>query len=161
MPYTRLQVETFLVGPDLVSGRRGAICARAMLFNAGAVALGTVPALAGPITRSLTALGSPPLDPLNPADADIASLSADLTSALLDLSDMFLLEWIVGNWVLVDQKISMGGLNLGQFGDRLERELMELRKEAKIKYGYGLSSPVLGTTDLGFAASQSPYWTSP
>lgn len=161
MPYTRAQVETFLVGPDLASGRRGSVCTRASLYSAATVTLGTIPALAAPITRAMVFLGFAPIDPLNPTDADLALMPDDLRSALLDLSDLFLLEWIVGNWMLVDQKVSMGQMSFGQFGDRLERELAVLRKEAARKYGYGVSSPVLGSTDLGFAASQPWYWGVP
>lgn len=154
---TRLELETLLIGADLVSGRRGRVCARVPLYAPGSAALGSVPALSGPIAGAVRFLGVEPASPANPSDADLAMTPAGTTPALIDIADLLLLEACLGNWDRWDQTLSLQSQKFGQLGDRLQKELDALRKECLRKYGYGLSSPSPGSSGAAFAAAGCWY----
>lgn len=161
MALTRVALETWLVGPDLLSGRRGKVCARVPLYQVGFAVLGSIPACGAAITGALRFIGVEPVDPVNPNDSDLALMGAGTTPALYGVSDLLLLEACLGNWDRWDEVVSLGSQKKGAFADRLERELDALRKQALTLYGYGLSSPSLGQTDTGFAARDLWCWTPP
>lgn len=137
MPLTRLQFETLLVGPDMLSGRCGRRMNLVRMHDPATATLGAIPALADPIAESLRAMGTPPLDPTNPTDFDLSMVPDSRFDMILSVAELRCLESVLGNWDQCDQKVMQGEQALGKLADGVQKSIDALRKRLADQYGYG------------------------
>ena len=102
------------------------------------------------ISTSARELGLTLADPLNVVDADLAAVTQDQVSQLVDVAELRLLESTLENYASVDQKISLGSISFGQLRADLERAVARKVLYVEQRYGIGRGTLTGGTVNLRF-----------
>ena len=154
MPITRAQLETILIGPDLLSGRLGRRMVMVKLYDPLATSpptLGSVPALADPIAEALRSLGVTASSPINPDDTDLGQVADSNLTFLIAVAELKCLEKILGNIDEVDAQDGSDRQDWTKFAEHLLKAIDSLRKWLKETYGYGTQKrmPRVGVLTTG------------
>jgi hypothetical protein len=141
MSLSRAQVETILVK------RCGALMT---LVGMGITYAGSNGDLNDPIGVAVRRLGGTVGNPASVADADIATVTKSV-DAILDVSELRLLENILGNYDDVDIVVGPTQERLSQNREGIEKRLDRLSKGCKERYGVDLPTIEAGLLDFDFA----------
>lgn len=166
MSLTRLQVETLLVGPDLLSGRLGRRMAFVNLYDPTSATLGAISALADPIAEGLRSLGIAPVDPTNPQTSDLAAVTDTQLAQLLDVAEYRAMLSVIGNLDEVDEQEGSDRKDFTKFAEHVLRVTRELGDRVAALYGYGAARLRRGrvgslTTGASWPPSPPPPMSSP
>lgn len=108
--------------------------------------------LLDPVLFALLCMDILPGDPLALTDADLAPIGLTNIQELLDLSELRLLENVVGNLALVDISVGPRKENLSQMVEQTEKAIARLNTKIQNVYGLGIATIEGGVMSLDFAA---------
>jgi hypothetical protein len=119
----------------------------------GTTRSGANPDLDDPIAAGLLSLALAPLDPTEPADADLAGVTGATLPQLLDVAELRCLESVLGHWDQPDQQAGMDNQGLGRLRVSVEARAGRLEDRLRRLYGHGVAPVAGGVLDLDFAQS--------
>lgn len=146
MTITRANVENVSIH------RTGPLMAKANMD--GTTVDGTNDDLAGPIAWALRQAGYSVTDITNPTTAEVA-LAADDVDQILDLTELRVLEDVLGNLDIVDVTVDPRSVKHSQLAKQVEKRLEAVRSRVEKAYGLGSSVLETGTITYEFAEHQS------
>ena len=157
MPITRLQMETVLAGPDLMSGLRGrALTARgAAVYVASAETLGAVPALGAILARALYGMAIVPLDPSDATDLDLALVADADFPELVARADLAALEAVIAAMNAPDEQSGEDRQDWAKLRAMYVADAERLRARLVAEFG-DVGGVSCGTLDLAFSGPRWP-----
>jgi hypothetical protein len=130
--------------------RRGKFLAK--LWPSAVDASSSAAYLADPIAYGLRQTGYSVADPFAPVDADLAAVALTDIDQVADVSELRLLESLVGNWLKPDAQMGQDKQMWGSLLVELRQLLQDKAAACKSQYGQGLMGLTPCSLDLGFAA---------
>jgi hypothetical protein len=130
--FTRAKVERVLI-------RR---CGRLMSFARldGKTDVGSNSDLSDPISLALRDVGVTAFDPVEPSDADIASVTESDRSRFLDIAELRCLESVQNNIDEVSEKQGTDNQEWNTWFETLRKRIADKRKALQDVYGFGMGS---------------------